>query len=220
MEQDNAGTQQAEPVGEEGQVVKQGDGIASIAWQAGHFWETVWNDPANTALREARGMPEVLLPGDRVFIPPLQPKSVRISTGKRHVFRRRGVPSRLQIRLAQGGEPRRGLAYTLEVDGVKHKGESDGDGWIRQWVPPDARQGELRLGDGTVHRLTFGTLFPVTDERGIRQRLSHLGILPWKAESAVSPEEAVAAFQRLHGLTPSGQADEQTQKTLVEAHGS
>jgi hypothetical protein len=125
-----------EPAGEGEYVIRDGDGIGSIAAATGHFRETLWNDSANGALREARGAPEVLLPGDRVTIPPLRPKTVAMVTGKRHICRRRGVPSRFQLRLLTGGQPRAGVAYTLTIDdALTLSGQSDVDGWIRVWVP-------------------------------------------------------------------------------------
>src|SRR3990170_3615968 len=94
-----------------------GESVESIAYAHGLFWETVWDDPGNAALREARAEPNVLAAGDVLVVPDLRPKEEQAATGRRHVFRRRGVPSVLRVRLLEGSTPRAGLAYTVEAGG-------------------------------------------------------------------------------------------------------
>ncbi len=208
------------PVGEGNHVVRRGEGIASIAFAKGHFWRTLWNDPANAALREARGVPEVLLPGDRVMVPPLRSKTAEVATGARHVFRRKGVPSRLQVRLVADGAPRAGLAYKLYVAGETREGVIDGEGWIREWVPPDAERATLTLADGTSFSLALGTLYPIGDPRGQRQRLTHLDLLARGEDTPTALAQAIERFQRLQGIAVSGRADDETLARLVTVHGS
>jgi hypothetical protein len=92
-------------VGEGEYVVGEHDCLSSIAKQTGRLWETIWNDPANTVLREARKDPNVLLTGDRVTIPPLRQRSEPGQTELRHRFVRVGQPTVFQLRLAHNGEP-------------------------------------------------------------------------------------------------------------------
>ena len=49
--------------------VKQGDSLASIAFDHGLFWQSVWNHPNNARLKQQRGSPNILKPGDVVFVP-------------------------------------------------------------------------------------------------------------------------------------------------------
>lgn len=127
-------------------TVQQGESVESIAFTAGHFWETVWKHPENAALRERRRSPHVLLPGDVVFVPPLEHKEFERATGKQHPFHRKGVPSRLKVRFLVDDKPRASAAYVFFVDGARMKeGQTDGDGVLDEPVSPLARRAEVHF---------------------------------------------------------------------------
>jgi len=127
-------------------TVQQGESVESIAFTAGHIWETVWKHPNNAALREQRRSPHVLLPGDLVFVPPLEPKELERPTGKQHPFHRKGVPSRLKVRFLVDDQPRASAAYALFIDGKREKdGQTDGDGLLDEPVPPLAKRAEVHF---------------------------------------------------------------------------
>lgn len=48
--------------------VKQGDSICSIAFEHGLFPDTIWNDAKNSSLKQERKDPNVLYPGDVVYV--------------------------------------------------------------------------------------------------------------------------------------------------------
>src|SRR5258707_1254302 len=99
-------------------TVREGECLSSIAFEHGHFWSVLWDHPDNAALREKRGNPHVLQPGDRVVVPDLRQKEAPAATDQTHTFRRKGVPEKLRIRFGTVEHPRAGIPYTLTIDGT------------------------------------------------------------------------------------------------------
>lgn len=194
--------------------IKPGECVASLAPRFGLAPETIWNHPENEALRGDREHPTVLGQGDALTIPDPEPKVVEAASGRRHRFKRKGVPVALRMRfLDDEGKPRAGLSWELVLPGERRAGETDGDGTLFAWIPPEAERGLLLLEDEeTIEELVLklGHLAPVSQPEGVASRLKHLGYSP----------DALAAFQRDHGLDPTGEADEVTRTKLVEVYGS
>ncbi len=126
-------------------TVVQGESVESIASAAGHAWETVWEAPENAELRELRSSPHVLMPGDVVFVPPLELKTEDVATGQRHTIRRKGVPSKLIVRFLVDGEPRANADYTFVTLGIERTGTTDGDGVLEESVDPQRAWAEVRF---------------------------------------------------------------------------
>jgi hypothetical protein len=216
------------PVGNGAYVVQAGDCIGSIADAHGHFWQTIWNHPDNGTLKQARVNPNILLPGDRVTVPELQPKHVACATGRKHVFRRRGVPEVLRLAFADGaGGPLAGKRYRLVVDGVERTGTTRGDGSIEEWIAPAATSATLQLWPETAGlapmlqwSLRVGGLDPASSMNGVKTRLRNLGFScgPAGEELDAATRTGLEAFQVRHGLEATGEADDATRKKLAELH--
>lgn len=199
-------------------VVRQGDSIFSIAAEHGFRWQTVW--AANPELQRVRRDPGILLPGDRVTIPELRRRDEAGATEQRHRFRRRGIPVRLRLTLREGGRPRAGVSFVLEIEGRTIRGTTDGEGRLDVPIQPGARTGTLVAG-GREYELRFGALDPEDTASGLRSRLRHLGYDPgpgtgWDRRA----REALRRFQKANGLDVTGEPDDATRDRLRSEHRS
>ena len=205
-------------------TVAQGDCIESIAQKHGHFWETLWDHPDNADLKKQRKDPNVLLPGDVVFVPEKRAKDESGGTGERHRFRRKGVPSMLRIVVRVADEPRANQPYTLVIDGEQFTGTTDSEGLVEQAIPPDAKSGKLilgPLGEQDEYELSLGCVDPVTEISGVQGRLDNLGFDCGPADGELNDKTKVALkeFQEKYELPVTGEPDEATRKKLEEVHG-
>jgi hypothetical protein len=201
--------------------VKRGECISSIAFEHGFRWETIWHYPDNADLRALRDDPNCLLPGDFLVIPDRRERYETVVTAKRHRFRLRTTPVPLHVRLLLDGEPRRGLAYVLVVDGRRREGETDAEGWVKAMIPPDARSGSLHV-EGADYELELRQLDPMHTVTGIQTRLRNLGLHGGPVDGVRDPllDAAIRRFQAQEGLPETGEADEATLTALDRAHGS
>ncbi len=180
-------------------TVAQGESVESVAFRAGHRWETLWDHPSNAPLRALRRSAHVLMPGDRVFVPPLEKKALDADTTRRHRYRCENVPSRLRLRFLIDGEPRANAPYVLTVDGERSEGSTDGDGRIDVPVHPLAERAVLEFIDNPempvrkVFKMKLRHLDPSGEASGAQSRLRHNG---YDARDAA---RALDALRRLPG---------------------
>jgi len=211
------------PVGAGDYIVKEGDCISSIAVESGHVWTTIWEDPANSELRQVRENPNTLLPDDRVTIPPLRRKDEPGETEMHHRFRHRGAPEMLRMRLVdEFNEPCTNVPYILIVDGDQRQGTTNADGELQERIAANAREAQLLLdNDDEVITLHLGHLHPITEISGVQARLSNLGFNcgPVTGELNERTRDAIKEFQTHCSLRPTGRLDEQTRDALAERYG-
>ncbi|MDX2132075.1 MAG: peptidoglycan-binding domain-containing protein [Planctomycetota bacterium] len=202
-------------------TANRGDSVTSIAEDRGYFWQTVWEHADNTELREKRGDPNIIAAGDVVVIPPKTRKDETRATGARHEFKRKGVPAQLKLRLTRLGSPRADEPFVLVLDGKHITGSTDGDGKIEIDIPPNARQGELRLKNGKeVYPITVGALDPWDTPTGAQQRLNNMGFACGSSGNLTDAKSvaAIRAFQEKYALPITGEADQTTLRTIDEKH--
>lgn len=219
---DEAGEQ---AVGTGDHVVRNGECISSIARHSGHFWQTIWDEPANAALKSVRRQPNVLMPGDRVTIPELRPKSEPGATEMRHRFIRRGEPSHFAVRVMDQDLPRANEPFTLIIDGQQTiTGVTDPEGKLDVPIPGTARKATLIVGvegDQLTQEIQLGGLDPVTSWSGVQTRLKNLG---FDCDPTGEPDDATLdalnEFRASVGLPAVQDIDEPTRARLQAAHGS
>ncbi len=204
-------------------TIKQGECLSSIAQRHGLFWQKIWDHPNNTELKRRRRDPNILYPGDVVFIPEKEEKQENGSTEQRHRFCKKGVPAKVRLRLMRNNRPRANESYVLEVDGALFSGTTDADGKLEQSIPPNAKKGKLFIGKKREeYVLNLGHMDPLNEIIGVQKRLNNLGFHCGPANGVMGPSttDALKAFQKKHHLTESGEADEATKNKLIEVYGS
>jgi hypothetical protein len=209
--------------------VRQGECLASIAKIYGFAdWQTIYDHPNNENLRRRRPNPNVIYPGDCLFIPDRQQKEAAGETEQRHRFRVRGARVTLRIFLRDMDEnPHANKRYSLLVEGQTYEGQTDSEGLIQQAVPADAEEGELRVwlsdepgSEPMIWPIDIGHLNPVEFVSGVKQRLENLGYMTGSDDEDLDPitRESLLRFQKDHSLPVTGEPDEATRNRLVEKH--
>jgi hypothetical protein len=203
-------------------VVAEGESVPTVALRAGFFWETLWNHPDNAELEQARKDPAILMPGDRVVVPELRLKQLPVATGARHVFRRRGVPSRFSVQLFERGKPRAGQPYRLEIeDGTTIEGTLDDEGLLDVFLDATVKQATLVVGeDEEAYDVEIGRLLPIDSPAGVQQRLANLGCYSGAIDGTGDDAlgAAIRAFQAKSSLPITGETDDTTRAALATAH--
>lgn len=203
--------------------IKQGDCLSSIAQRYGLKWEKVWNHPKNSNLKEKRKNPNVLYPGDMLFIPEKEEKQESGATEQKHRFKVKGVPSKLILVLKdEEDKPRANVSYTLEIDGQLFSDKTDGSGKLEHSIPPNAKKGKLTIEGGPEeYSLQLGNIDPITEITGIQARLNNLGFYLGPVDGKMNPDttEAIKFFQTEHGLKVNGETDQATRDKLLKEHG-
>lgn len=203
-------------------IVKQGECFSSIAKKYGFLEKTLWEHASNSALKNKRNNPNVLLPGDEVNIPDTELKEYSAPTEDTHhyVVTREKIDFSLQV--LENEKPVANEEYLLTVDGTSVKDVTDGEGWIHQPIDATAKTGKLVIANAKLeYELRFGYLDPVEEKSGVMSRLRNLGRYFGENEknNEYLLEAALRGFQHQHGLNETGTADAATQAKLKEVHG-
>jgi N-acetylmuramoyl-L-alanine amidase len=210
-------------------TVKQGDYISSIAAENGFTdYRIIWDHGQNAELKQKRQNPNVLFPGDRLFIPDREEKHEPCPTDQKHIFKARRSTLRLRLILEDFyEEPIAGVPCDLVVRGDTRRVTTDGTGKLDEIIPPDTHDASLFIrGPQTPFQdeqipVHVGHLDPLDETSGQAARLANLGyyfgpLEPVDKDDFVS---AVEEFQCDHGLKVDGKCGPATQAKLKQVHG-
>jgi hypothetical protein len=210
-------------------TVKQGDHLSKIAKDNGFTdYTVIWDHPNNSDLKKMRQNPNVLLPGDEVFVPEMEEKQESGSADKHHTFSVDKKTLKLRLVLEDNYEkPIARAQCALLVDGQTYQLTTDGSGKLEQDIPLDASEAYLTIrGDQTpfandIIPIRIGHLDPIDELSGQIARLNNLGYFAGQLDDSDTDafESAVEEFQCDNKLTVDGICGTNTQAKLKQVHG-
>lgn len=210
-------------------AVVQGEYLSMIAAQYGfRDYTVIWDHPNNAQLKQQRQNPNVLLPGDNLFIPDKGQKQESGATSRRHTFEVKQETLKLRLTLEDIYErPIASASCALFVEDQVFHLTTDGQGKIEQEIPLTAQKGALVINsdqtpfENEFFALKIGHLDPVDTISGQRARLNNLGYFAGDSDDPSDPafESAAEEFQCDHSLTVDGIVGPQTQAQLKKVHG-
>ena len=203
--------------------VKAGEYLEQIANRYGQHWEKVWNAPENQALAAKRKTPDLLYPGDELFIPEIEQQPVEINTDSKHRFRVNRREREVSLRLIEEtGQPVADLEYEIHIDAFEtQNGTIGSDGMLTFKTPIQAQSALLKLpAINAEFTLSIGELEPISRLRGVQQRLKNLGYDPGPLDGIYGPrtQRALLRFQQVNDLSLTSQADGETRQKLERLH--
>lgn len=202
--------------------IQQGDCLSNLAKRHGFDWKTIWDHPSNQKLKELRKDPNVLFPGDTLFIPDKELRWDKAATTQRHVFVVKPPKVKVRLRILEEGKPVAGAPFTLSVDGVEIKsGSTDGNGLLEGEVDADARVAHVEMPEQKkLYVMKLGHLDPITEVRGVQARLKQLGFYGGEidGEHGEDTELAVWGFQMNQNIEATGQVDDATRAALEKVY--
>jgi len=202
--------------------VKQGDCIYSIAFDKGLFADTIWNHPNNKDLKDKRKDPNVLLPGDMVYIPDKRLREYSEATNQVYKYKLKNTPKPFRIRLMNIEKPVKDTQYLLSIDGVEQPpGKTDGDGWLKCSIPSNAKRAKLKLEGDIEFDLHLGEMDPVDETYGVQRRLRNLGFFDGSPSGNLDEKtkSAIAAFQLSQGMEGTGELSSDVRDRLKAVVG-
>jgi Putative peptidoglycan binding domain len=205
-------------------VIRQGDHLPLLALQRRLDLSAIWNHPRNAQLKALRKRPNILAPGDIVYLPDPAPVSWMPLKVRAINHIAATVPkARICVTFAIGGAPLAGVACIAHGMPEPNRFTTDGKGKLTLDVPLAVKFVTVEFPSvPLMRRLCIGHLDPVGEPSGAFQRLRALGYLgPRTAAVPGSPglATAISAFQRDSGLTETGSLDAATIEALEREHG-
>ena len=203
--------------------IMQGDHVSQIAAKEGFGdYLRLWNLPENEALSKLRN-PNVLFPGDKLFVPELESKVESVPSDSRHRFLRFLPKLKLNLYIRNvDGEPAADTEGVLSLDtGESFRVITDDKGFIEQDIAPIVKKARLAINEFDIDfEMRIGDLDPVQETSGVRARLNNLGYFSgYDSDETEQLTWAIEEFQMESGITPTGAMDAATESKLVEVHG-
>ncbi len=195
-------------------------------------WKKIYDAPDNADMKKARPDPNVLMEGDEVAIPDVEPatRKVTASTEEKHKYQVKLPKCLLRVAVHdEEDKPISGKKFLLLVGDKRFEGTTDGDGIVEQRIPFQASTAKLYVfftdkkddGEHLYWDVDIGGLEPSDTPRGIQERLNNLGFVCGEVDGKWHDgmDVSLRTFQKSAKIDPNGEPDDATTKKLKEVHG-
>lgn len=210
-------------------VVKQGECLSSIAGQYGFAdYKVIYEHERNAEFKRRRPNPNLIYPGDELFIPDIRPKTVTLQTDQSYRIVVRLPKRKIKLRLVDTfGEPISRTDFQLLLDGAPDpkSGTTGAKGEIEAEIPFNVGTVKVVAGDESIE-LNVGHLNPMShvDDKGIsgiQARLANLSYYSGEVNGVLGKEteHAIRRFQLHHGMAVDGAITDELRSKLEEKHG-
>jgi hypothetical protein len=216
-------------------IVRQGDYLAKLAFIHGFDADTVWNDAKNDDIRKLRPNPNILAPGDILYIPESKKDELPIEKGTENSYAA-SVPRVTVVLVFQDPDGAPIASEVYEVRGLPPRDseplKTQSDGRAEFTIPLDVRQIEVFFPTKNIlFAIRVGDLDPHLERSGIIQRLRNLGLLRERVAARLgsgvgSPDDqddlrnALATLQAASGADATGTLSEETRRLVVDKFGA
>lgn len=217
-------------------VVRAGDYLTAIAYARGLRPGDIWQDSANAGLRQLRGNPEMLAPGDVLYVPVAERKWLPLTVGSTNKFV--ANPPKVEVHVILNdadGKPYAGKTVHLDPQVTDGDPATTGDGLLKVLVPVTVKVLTATVADdGACFQIRVGNLDPHDVPSGTLSRLRQLGYVGDESrllatdrpyldgidanDTALS--RAVASFQDENGSEVTGEIDDDLCDKIRDQHGS
>jgi hypothetical protein len=163
-------------------------------------YKVIYEHKENAAFKRLRPNPDILMPGDQVFIPDKDTRGTTANTDKAHRYVLKAQKIMLIVTIRRYGKPFTHQKFVLEIGHKKIRGHTGADGLINTEIPIGAPQGTLTFPGPPLYKreISLGFLNPITTVSGRQMRLNNLGFFcgPANGVETVAYKAALAAFQK------------------------
>jgi hypothetical protein len=211
-------------------VLQRGECLATLAQRNGlPGWHDIWEHPANQLLRQRRKTPNVLLPGDRVAIPPPQTHELVRAVDATHRIELRAAAKAISVRVRNvRGQLLKHAAWSMFGDNREvplAQGSTDAQGLAHATLPAGVSSVLLVTeAPAMAWTLQLGALHAAPDQEqdtaaraGLTGRLQGLGFAADDAER----DQGLALFQQeVMQRDACSPVDAQLLQRLVQEYGA
>lgn len=212
-------------------TVQQGETFSSIAQSYGFpSWQSLYDHPDNSSLREKRPNPDVIYPGDTIVIPERVQAITKTETNIKKTFRTKRPKAKLTLNLGpNSGKSWKNRKVRLVLPSIELDADLDEEGNVEFDLPRQIPSTATLLvfsankTDKPAYtvELEIATLDPLDTNEGIQSRLNSLGYDCGSVDGSIGRKtiRAIESFQLENGLTVNGQCDQDTHSALESFYG-